>query len=612
MNGICGWFTESGSEDAMHSAIDKMSRALTSDKMISSPREPSLAQGMHVIAGSRDNTIIHKNDYYTLALHGHPTFMGITDSEQLAHKLAESYARDGIEVLQHLHGTFSLILIDIPKRTALLAIDRLGIEPLAYSHVKDTIIFASRADAVAAHPLSSGEIDMQAIYNYLYFHCVPSPRCIYSDVCKLLPGQYLFFQDNAVHQDFYWQLNYQEPSNPSAPDLAAQLRQQLSRSVHKCTPENEPVGTFLSGGLDSSTVTKMLSELSASTVNAYGIGFDAEGYDEMEYARASAKHCNAILHEYYVTPEDVTNAIPLITASYDEPFGNASAIPAYYCALFAKQDGMKTMLAGDGGDEIFAGNARYAKQKLFEIYHQAPSSLRKYILEPVIFNMPFGSKFPPLRKIRSYIEQARIPMPDRMETYNFMHRSPLEEILHPDFLPLINHDEPAENLREVYDRTRSTSPLKRMLHLDLKITLADNDLRKVNRMCELAGIDVRYPMLDEELVDFAARVPSGMLLKGQELRSFYRKALHDTLAPSTLDKSKHGFGLPFGVWMSEYRPLQEIAYDSLSSFKRRNYLNPAYIDHLISEHRSGHAAYYGVMIWVLMMLEQWLDKHQSH
>jgi asparagine synthase (glutamine-hydrolysing) len=165
-------------------------------------------------------------------------------------------------------------------------------------------------------------------------------------------------------------------------------------------------------------------------------------------------------------------------------------------------------------------------------------------------------------------------------------------------------------MREVYWRTASGSCVNRMMHLDLKLTLADNDLRKVNRMCELAGVAVRYPLLDEEMVAFSGQIPPSSKVKGLKLRYFFKEALRDFLPPETLSKSKHGFGLPFGIWMLNHAGLRELAYDSLDAFQRRGYVKREYLDQLLEQHRTGHATYYGVMIWVVMMLEQWFREHR--
>jgi asparagine synthase (glutamine-hydrolysing) len=291
------------------------------------------------------------------------------------------------------------------------------------------------------------------------------------------------------------------------------------------------------------------------------------------------------------------------------PWSDASIVPAYLCAGYARSDGIERLLAGDGGDEIFGGNARYANHWVFELYGKLPGALRRGLIEPVAFNIPGGEAIAPLRKLRSYLHQAKVPLPDRLESYNFLHRTSLEEILDPRFFAAIDPNHPLDDLRDAYTRARSVSTVNRMMHLDLKITLADNDLRKVNQACGLAGVDVRYPLLDDEMLEFAARVPGDMQVRRTQLRWFFKKALADFLPREIIDKRKHGFGLPVGLWMREFEPLAELTRDSLAALHRRHILNPAYIEWLERKHRHEHASYYGVMLWVLVMLEQWLQQH---
>lgn len=524
----------------------------------------------------------------------------LAQSQGAAHALAEGFLRDGRSVLSKISGSFACCLLEPENRYALLAVDRIGIRPLAYYQQDGLLVFGSQLDQIIAHADVKAEIAPQAIFNYLYAHIIPSPETIYQGISKLQPAEFVEFCDGQVKRDFYWRRNYDD-SPLSQKELLARLHAELEQATALCQPDRH-TGAFLSGGLDSSTVVGVFQKIMQHPVDAFTIGFDADGYDEMEYARITAKHFNVKLHEYYVTPADVLQAIPLIAQAYDEPFGNASAIPAYYCAKFAREQGMTQLLAGDGGDEIFAGNARYAKQKMFDVYRHIPQ-VAKALVEPLAFNLP------PLRKVKSYIEQARIPMPERLETYNFLHRTPLPEIFAEDFLQQIDSELPLRNLRDTYHLPATGDLVKRMLFLDNKFTLADNDLRKVNRMCELAGVDVCYPMLQENLVALAASIPSGWLMRGFELRSFYREGMKGFLPDETLAKSKQGFGLPFGVWMSTDKALKEFAEANLQGIAKRGFLNPAYIANLVHLHQSGHASYYGVMIWLLVMLEQWLLAH---
>ncbi|MDH3637552.1 MAG: asparagine synthase C-terminal domain-containing protein, partial [Gammaproteobacteria bacterium] len=196
----------------------------------------------------------------------------------------------------------------------------------------------------------------------------------------------------------------------------------------------------------------------------------------------------------------------------------------------------------------------------------------------------------------------------RLETYNFLYRSSWKEIIQDDLHDTTDPAAPIALMRDRYNYPHARSMIDKMLYLDWKQALADNDIRKVNRMCEAAGVEVSYPFMDDEMVNFSLRLPGQLKVKGFKLRYFFKRAMQNYLPPKVLLKPKHGFGLPFGVWMHSYRPLQELAYDSISDFERRKYLKPGYLHHLVQQHRQDHAAFYGEFIWILMMLELWLKK----
>lgn len=605
MSSIYGWFS-TALTPAVASCVD-LQRAASSCFTATSAYAVRQHNSAEVAGhGLRSAPSIYQSAQLLAVVEGLPQWQdpelsALAKSRGDAEALAAGFLRYGRAVLDKITGPFACGLIEPDRQYALLAIDRIGIRPLAFYYQNGLLVFGSQLDQIVAHPGITATIDPQAIFNYLYFHMIPSPGSIYKDVAKLQPGECLELEGGQLKRDFYWQLRYQD-SPLSKQELLAQLQPQLEQAVTACAPDQQ-TGAFLSGGLDSSTVTGIYEKIAGRPIDAFTMGFDAKGYDEMAFARIAAQHFKVQLHEYYVTPKDVLTALPLIAKTYDEPFGNDSAVPAYYCAKFARELGMTRLLAGDGGDELFAGNARYAKQKVFDIYRYVPG-FAKAMIEPIAFNVP------PLRKVKSYIEQANIPMPARMETYNFLHRSPLADIFSDGFLSQINTNQPSEYQSNTYKRTTNDDLIKQMLFLDGKFTLADNDLRKVNQMCELAGIDVHYPMLQENLVQFAATIPSKWLMQGYELRSFYKQGLQDFLPKATLNKSKQGFGLPFGVWMGTDKDLKEFAEANLEGMIKRGYLNPAYIKNIIELHRSGHASYYGVMIWLLVMLEEWLVAHK--
>ncbi len=302
-------------------------------------------------------------------------------------------------------------------------------------------------------------------------------------------------------------------------------------------------------------------------------------------------------------------ALPRIAAAYGEPFGNSSAVASYHCAELARADGIGTLLGGDGGDEIFAGNARYAKQTVFDKYFRMPALLRHFVVEPLLGVLPKNG-FAPLRRAQSYVRQANTPLPDRLEEYNFVNRMTPAAVFTPDFLAGVRPEEPLELLRRSFAEAETRSNLNRLLYLDRKFTLADNDLRKVSGTCEMAGIDVLYPFLDRDLVDFANRVPPGLKLKGTELRYFFKRASEGFLPEAILKKSKHGFGVPCGRWMRDHAALRDLSYDCLAVARRIGATCArASSTNLMKLHQSEHADYYGVMVYVLTMLELWHRKH---
>lgn len=600
MRGLFGWISLQRNTPEPESVGRAMAHPFGTDAGL---RLSTDARGGLGVVG--DETLLLEEGNLCIAVAGRARWKGEPLAAGHAEDIARAFRMQGPGLLDALQGSFALALMDLQTGDALLAVDRIGIEPLAVAEFPGGLAFASRADSVAAHPATSDALDAQSLYDYLYFHCVPSPRTIFQGQHKLLPAQYLAWRDGQARRDFYWAVQYRDEPARFAP-----LREEflaLQETVVRDAVDAPDTGTFLSGGTDSSTVTGFLARALEQAPDTYSIGFEAEGYDEMEYARVAARHFGARPHEYYVSPADVVAAVPRIAAAYDEPFGNASAIPAYYCARMADETGSRHMLAGDGGDEIFAGNARYVHQKLLELYGQVPGFLRRGLIEPLAFADRLQG-LPPVRKLRSYIEQTRNPLPDRMEAYNFLHRTPATTLFTPEFLASVDPEEPLDIIRDTYRRAHSDHYLNRMLHLELKMTLADNDLRKVSRTCELAGVRVRYPMLDQRLVEFAARVPPSLKLKGFRLRWFFKESLKDFLPQEILRKPKQGFGLPFGVWLRDDPALQQLAGDSLASLRNRGWINPAYIDELQRLHRDEHPAYYGVMIWVLMMLEQWLQQ----
>ena len=519
----------------------------------------------------------------------------------------QAFAARGPRCAADVGGEFAVAL-DLPGGGHYLAVDRFAVHSLCFAVQDGRLHYATRADELARR-LSIRELDTQALFDYLYHHCIPSPRTIFVGIQRLPAAHYALFANGELTVAPYWTPRFDEQPAPRFEALRDEFRGILRTAVQERLTGDGKTACFLSGGTDSSTVCGLLRETTGQAPAGYSIGFEAEGYDEMAYARIAAKAYGADHHEYYVTPADLVAAIPDVAAHYDQPFGNSSAVPAFYCARKAQQDGFTRLLAGDGGDELFGGNVRYAKERVFDVYSQIPAPLRAGVLDPLFLNPVTGS-IPLLKKGSSYITQARVPMPDRMQSYNLLDRLGLPQVFTPAFLSAVNVEAPREHQRATWAAgPHEASLVNQMLAFDWRYTLAENDLPKVVGTTGLAGVDVSFPLLDTRLLDFSLKLPTSYKLRGLKLRWFFKEALRGFLPDEILTKKKHGFGLPFGPWAVKDAALNALATESLRGIAARGLVRPEFVDSLLNQRLKEHAGYYGEMVWILMMLEQWLRRH---
>jgi len=609
MSGLCGWFRGERAGFVDPQVIAAMAAPLN---RFDGSTVRSASTDFGAVAAAGGNANIFQDGERLVAVWGHARFAdldlaALAQRHGVAHALAQGYRSKGTDVLTVLSGACAVVFLDGRSGEAMLAIDRMGIRPLCYCVVADRLVFGSTLDAIRAFPGSGAGIDRQAIYDYVYFHMVPGPHTIHAGRHRLLPGSLLIWRNGELETRPYWEMRYVENEKRPMPDLKRDFLAALREGVRE-TAQDGTVGTFLSGGTDSSTLAGILGEVTGKPARTYSIGFEAQGYDEMGYARIAARHFGTRHHEYYVTPADVVSAIPRIAEVHDQPFGNSSAVPTYFCAKLARDDGVDVLLGGDGGDELFGGNERYAKQYLYSLYSDLPRALRRGLIEPVAFLPP---EIGIVGKVQRYIRNASLPMPARYDNYNLLERLGAGNIFTPEFLGTVDAQQPRMMLDRAYDSARAHSLINRMLALDLRFTLADNDLPKVTRACELAGVDVRFPLLDDAVVTFSSTLPPRLKLRGTRLRYFFKESLRGFLPEEIITKTKHGFGLPFGQWLQTHRPLRQLALDSLADLKKRGIVRPVFIDELTSKHVESHAGYYGTMVWVLMMLEQWFKLHHT-
>jgi len=519
----------------------------------------------------------------------------------------ERYALYGDRMADDVGGGFSVLILDFGRRTAALLVDRFSMETACYRWTEGCLGFSDSALDV---PQTSHDIDAQSLYDYLYFHVIPAPQTVFRDVCRVEPASRVTASATACTTAPYWRPVFVEDDHS---DLEERI-QQFLQIVEKCVEgeADEPsTACFLSGGTDSSTVAGMLTKLRGKPVKAYSIGFEAAGYDEMEYARMAARHFGLDHHEYYLTPDDLVSAIPKVAASYDQPFGNSSVLPAYYCALQAKEGGCTRLLAGDGGDELFGGNSRYAMQKVFQLYHALPAGLRRAVLEPVATQWGVFRRVPGFKQLGGYVRHSSVDMPDRLDTFKLLNRLGAEQLFEPEFLASVVRQRPQGQQRETWEECDAKSLVNRMLAYDWKYTLADSDLPKVRGATALAGVSAGYPLLGKELTDFSLSIPPDWKLKRLKLRWFFKEALRGFLPDEILRKKKHGFGLPFGAWVLRHAALREMTYASLQRVASRGIVRPSFVGELLDKRLLAAPGYYGEMVWLLVMLEQWLQAHED-
>jgi asparagine synthase (glutamine-hydrolysing) len=616
MSGFCGWL---GGDRAVDSRgiLERMAEALPNYGSIQAWTASGAGYGL-ALRSSRATGAFASDADTVVAIEGYPQWSDpdlsdIARTQGHAKALLAAYRRKGQELFDQLRGAFSFAVIDLSRKKALCAIDRFGIQTLCYARPgTDLVVFGSTTDAVRAYPGVGATVALQSIFDYLYFvDRVPAPVTIYREQRKLAPGQYLLAGTGQMHVLDYWQMPYRSEHRVNEVAAAEELRERLRVAVaaNLAAEDGNRVGAFLSGGLDSSSVVGVAAALLPQKLKTFTIGFPVEDFDETYYADIAAKHFETQHQTYYLRAEDVVNVLSKAARIYDEPFANSSIVPAYHCARLAHEAGVDMMLAGDGGDELFAGNKRYVEDRVFDHYQKLPAVLRHGVFDPMARRSSFAKAPGPLGKVMRYAALAQRPVADRVTDNLFRARAPVQ-VLTADVLREINLSAPLALVAEIYDGPDDASKVQRMMQLDLRLTLADSDLRKVCRMCELTGVRPRFPLLDDDLAEFSARLPESLLLEGGKLRQFYKQAMRNFLPDAIIDKKKHGFGLPYLSFMNSHAPLRDLVCDALTGLKTRGYFRRDFLDNLIGRARLGSLVGHETAAWDLVGLELWFESRR--
>ncbi|HRO58339.1 MAG TPA: asparagine synthase C-terminal domain-containing protein [Burkholderiaceae bacterium] len=540
-------------------------------------------------------------------------FEGQSAGEASAEAVFALWRQHGDSILDSLSGEFLLALWDSERGRALLAVDRFSTFPLFWATRDGQLGFSARPAEAARLAGLPADIDWQSAFAYAYFHMIPAPLSIFEGVRRLDLGEALRVDRGQVEVVRYWNPVFDERRSFDFASERGEFLAALRDGVVECTHglASEQVGCFLSGGTDSSTIAGLVTRHFQTPARTFSIGFDVGGYDESMYSRLAAKHFGTRHTEYYLTADDVLAGVETIATRYEQPFGNSSAVPTYFCANIARDAGITRMLGGDGGDELYGGNERYAKQAVFAYYERIPPRLRSSVVEALLFGPMKSLDLMPVAKARSYVEQANEPLPDRLQSrYNLVNFLGTDTIFTGDFLARVKREQPLALEREVWARAKALaepmSQVDKLLAWDFKFTLADSDLPKVTRMCHAAGVEVAFPMITHGLVEHSLRLRPEQKLKGQRLRHFFKESLRGFLPDEIIEKKKQGFGVPFGDWLLSHERLRAKADDALRSLAARGVIRPEFLNQLIAQLQSGHAGYYGTMVWILMIFELWL------
>jgi asparagine synthase (glutamine-hydrolysing) len=538
-----------------------------------------------------------------LEARGH-RFSTRTDTEVIVHL----YEDQGLDFVRSLNGMFAIALWDADRRRLVLVRDRLGIKPLYYAQLPDRLLFASEIKALLADGLRP-TVDVDALSLYLSLLYIPAPHTIYREIRKLEAGHLLVWQDGRLTEQRYWNLAQVEPSAGTlrSATVQAELLQLLTDAVGRQLIADVPLGIFLSGGLDSSTVVALARRVHTGSLKTFSIGFDEPSYDERAAARLVAQRFETDHTELTVTA-DVADLVPKLVHHFDEPFADSSAIPTYHLSQLTRRHG-KVALGGDGGDELFGGYVTYQADKLARLYERLPAALTRRILPALVRRLPISEGKASLDfKARRFVANALLPPDRRHYAWKaFFDEGLKRELLCGDVLARLDGFlDPFPAVRRHYDEVGHHDPLNRFLYVDTKVYLPDDILVKVDRMSMAHSLEVRVPLLDHRVVEFMFGLPGAVKMPGLELKHLLKQTMRGILPEEVLRKRKAGFNVPIPAWLKQdLRPLVE-EYLAPARVRRQGFFRPETISRLVSDHMAGRADY-SRNIWALLLFGLWLD-----
>jgi asparagine synthase (glutamine-hydrolysing) len=529
-----------------------------------------------------------------------------SDTEVIVH-LYEEYGR---HCVSKLNGMFAFTIWDRRKNELFLARDRFGIKPLYYSEFNGQFIFASEIKAILQFPDFAPELDLVSLDQYLTFEYIPAPRSIFKKIHKLPAAHSLIYKNKNISLDKYWGINFSLARN-FVPEQEAKERllELLKMAVKRHLISDVPLGVFLSGGIDSSTITALANNFSTDRIKTFSIGFKEDSFDESSYVRQVSKLYHTEHYHQDFTVGDLLNLLGEALHFLDEPLGDGSFFPTYLLSKFTKQN-VKVALSGDGGDELFAGYPTYQAHKLIKYYQLIPAILREKIIERIILNLPVSMhNFSLDFKAKKFITSASSSLDIRhilwMGSFNHQDKIKLYAPALREILNLKDNFEPADIY---FHEPGVNGELNRLQYFDIKTYLQDDLLVKTDRASMANSLEVRVPYLDYELAEFVFSLPADLRLNNLKTKYIFKKTVKGLLPNNIIHRKKKGFGIPVAFWIKEELKQLVLGMLEKNKIKREGLFNHQYIGDLLQQHFANKVDN-RKKIWTLFMFELWLEKY---
>jgi len=528
---------------------------------------------------------------------GH-AFRTRSDTETIVHL----YEELGEACFAELRGMFSLALWDGRDKKLLLARDRVGKKPLFYAWDGRRLLFGSEIKSLFKAGGLSKEMDLEALSDYFSYQYVPAPKTIYRSVRKLRPAHYLVADRSGIRETPYWDIRFDRTRQLSEPEWCEALLAEYTQAVKLRLISEVPLGAFLSGGVDSSSVVALMSAIQPP-VTTCSIGFTEDSYNEAADAKGFAATLGANHFEHVVRPR-VVELIPKLAWHYDEPFGDSSAVPTYYVSELARRH-VTVALSGDGGDENLAGYGRYRLTMLEEdLRRRLPAAFRRGVLGPLGEAYPKLDWAPRMFRAKNTLQSLARPLIDGyFHSISICPPALKQALLNADVRDSLNGYDSAEVLRYHFDRASGDDPLSRIQYVDIKTYLVDDVLTKVDRTSMANSLEVRCPLLDHKLMELWAQIPSGLKLHNGAGKYIFKKALARTLPPEVLTRKKKGFAVPVAEWFRG--ELKDFAYETIVSRSDAT-LNRGFLTRCWEQHQSGQRNW-SALLWCVLMFRSWQE-----